>query len=104
MNFLEMQANGGVFRTNQLKKFMQKILAEINPSLQIAVNAYDFYAEVFQYFLLPRVCYAYWSINNNCSDEYRNYPEGLKMDFFLETAWNTNYVDDINAKFVYDLN
>lgn len=54
---------------------------------------------MFTKFILARSCYAYWDVKRNA--EYAHYPEGLKMDKFLENAWKNNYEDELVAKFIY---
>lgn len=51
---------------------------------------------------MPRVCFAYWDIQND-QETYQNWPEALKMEAFVERAWKENYEDDIKAKFIYDM-
>ena len=78
------------------------MLAEQNPHLSMAGNTYDFYCEFFHQFVMPKVCFAFWDIMNN-QEDFENWPEAAKMDFFIEACWKNNYEDDIRAKFIYNL-
>ena len=78
-------------------------MAEQNPDISIAGNTYDFYWEIFVNFMLPKVCFTYWDINNNLSDEFKYWPEAVKMDHFIETCWKQNYEDDARAKVIFNL-
>jgi hypothetical protein len=53
--------------------------------------------------MLPKVCFTYWDINNNLSDEFKYWPEAVKMDHFIETCWKQNYEDDARAKVIFNL-
>ena len=83
-----------MFRSAALKKFLITSLAEINPQLSLASNTIDFYSHTFQAYLMPRVCYAYFDIVNDCSDKFKYWPEAVKMDYFLEQCWKVNYEED----------
>ena len=97
--FVEMDHNSHIFRHSSLHRFLATQLAELNPKLSISGNAIEFYHLVFVKFILARVCFAYWDVKR--SSEYAHYPEGLKMDKFMENAWKENYEDDVRAKFIY---
>lgn len=99
IDFVELDHNSHVFRHAALHRFLTKTLAEMNPKMSISGNAIEFYHLVFIKFILARTCFSYWDVKRN--SDYAHYPEGLKMDKFMENAWKENYEDDLKAKFIY---
>ncbi len=78
-----------IFRHTALKNFLQKTLAELNPDLSIAAKSIDYYAETFVRYIFEKTVFDYWRVKNDCSGEFSGWPEPLKMDHFMESAWNT---------------
>ena len=76
-----------IFRHTALKNFLQKTLAELNPDLSVAGKSIDYYSETFVRFIFEKTVFDYWHVKNNHSD-FRGWPDALKMDHFLENAWN----------------
>jgi len=56
-----------------------------------------------QQFLIPRIAFAHWDIQNDCSDQFDFWPDALKMDYFVEQSWKQNYEDDARKAFIYTL-
>jgi hypothetical protein len=96
-----MEHNSLIFRPSSLKKFISTLLAEINPTMSIATHSIDYFHQVFCKFILARACFAFWDIKRD--EDYAHYPEGLKMDKFIENVWKLNYEDDVKAKFIYNM-
>ena len=76
-----------IFRHTALKNFLQKTLAELNPDMSLAGKSIDYYSEIFVRFIFEKTVFDYWHVKNNHSD-FRGWPDALKMDHFLENAWN----------------
>lgn len=91
---LEMAYNPKIFRHTALRNFLSKSLAELNPDLSLQGTTVDYYSEIFLKYLFDRTCFAYWKVKNNKID-FEGWPEALKMDHFLETAWNENYEHEL---------
>ena len=97
-----LDVNASIFRSTPLKRFFTKTMAEINPVLSVSSITLDYYDRIFSRFIMPRVCFTFWDIQNDC-ETYEYWPEALKMEAFVERAWKENYEDDLKAKFIYDL-
>ena len=93
--------NQTIFRAQPLKRFFTKALAEINPVLSVQQTTLDYYDRIFSSFIMRRVCFSFWDINND-QVSYEHWPEALKMEKFLEQAWRENYEDDIKSRWIYD--
>ncbi len=78
-------------------------MAELNPVLSVSSISLEYYERIFSCYIMPRVCFSYWDIQND-QQEYENWPEALKMEMFLDRAWKENYENDIKAKFIYNAN
>ena len=83
-----------------MKRFLTLVITEVNPVLGCSARTQEYYARVFSSFIMPRVCYTYWDIRNDCV-AYEHWPETLKMDKFLERCWVDNYENDAVADFLY---
>ena len=90
-----------IFSMSSLKRFFAQTLAEINPRLSTTTITLQNYDRIFSKFILPRVCFAYWDIQND-QETYEHWPEALKVEQFLINAWRENYEDDLRSKFIYD--
>ena len=76
-----------IFRHTALKNFLQKTLAEMNPDLSVAGKSIDYFAETFVRYIFEKTVFDYWQVKNNHQD-FEGWPEALKMDHFLECAWD----------------
>ncbi len=92
-----------IFRPNALRRFISTTLSELNPSYSLQGTTLEYYTMAFQNFIMPRICYAYFDIVNDCSEKFQYWPEALKMDMFMEQAWKENYENDIVSNFLYKL-
>jgi len=54
-----------IFRANPLRRFFTRTMAEMNPVLSVSSITLDYYDRVFTRFIMPRVCFAYWDIQND---------------------------------------
>lgn len=64
--------------------------------------AVDYYSNVFQEFLVPRLSYTFFDIMQD-QVKFQYWPEAMKMDYFMEQAWKQNYEDEAVQKFLYNL-
>ena len=81
-----------IFRHTSLKNFLTKTLAEMNPELSFSSKSIDYFAETFLRFIFDKAVFDYWRIKNNYQD-YLGWPEPLKMDHFMESAWDQHAFD-----------
>ena len=75
-------------------------MAEINPDLSVSLRTLEYYDRIFTGFIMPRICFAYWHVQND-SETYYCWPEALKMETFTEMAWNENFENDLKSKVIY---
>jgi hypothetical protein len=61
----------------------------MNPDLSLSGKSVDYFSETFIRFIFEKCSFDFWKVKNNYQD-YDGWPEALKMDHFLETAWNAN--------------
>ncbi len=87
MRSLNMLYKPRIFRHTSLKNFLTKTLAEMNPELSFSSKAIEYFAEIFIRYIFDKAVFDYWSIKNNHLDFY-GWPEAVKMDHFIESAWN----------------
>jgi hypothetical protein len=76
-----------IFRHTSLRNFLSKTLAELNPDLSLSAKTIDYYSELFVRYLFEKTCFDNWHITRNQVD-YVGWPDALKMDHFMECAWN----------------
>ena len=67
----------------ELKKTMQKILAEKNTESSISSESVEYYAQVIRKFIIPRICQAKIQVEEDCGPKFKHYPEMLKWDLFV---------------------
>ena len=53
------------FRDSDLKKFLNDLLLEKHPNVQIAQSSLDFFAVIFQRFIIDKVSFELWKIRND---------------------------------------
>lgn len=58
--------NSSIFRSAPLKRFFTHTMAEMNPILSVSSITLEYYERIFSRFIMPRVCFAYWDIQNDC--------------------------------------
>ena len=75
-------------------------MTEQNPVLSVSGKTLEYYDRIFMKWIVPRICYAYWDVQNDC-ETYDCWPEYVKMEAFTERAWNENFEDDICANIIY---
>ena len=54
-----------IFKKSNLKKFMSDILLEIHPKYSVGSNTVDYYANVFNRFILDKSAFEHWKILND---------------------------------------
>ena len=59
----------------------------MNPELSISAKTVDYFSQVFIQFILEKTTFNYWQLKNNLQD-FRGWPEAIKLDHFMENAWN----------------
>lgn len=91
-----------LFKPESLRRFLTKLVAEVNPKLSTQGITHDYLSMLFTHFIFPRIVFVYWEVRNNHKD-YENWPEAVKMDHFIETCWKENFEHDLKQKFIYQV-
>lgn len=61
-------ANDHLFRPTPLKKFLQTIIdEEIDSKYSISNVTLEYYSMIVQHFIIPRIAFAHWTIENDNS-------------------------------------
>ena len=97
------RVNNHLFRPSALRRFLQTSLAEVNSKYSLSTVTLQYYSMALQQFLIPRIAFAHWDIQNDHSDQFEYWPDALKMDYFMEQSWKENYEDDARRAFIYTL-
>ena len=71
----------------------------MNPELSLSSKTIEYFSEVFIRFIFEKCVFDYWSIRNNKQD-YVDWTENLKMDNFIENAWDL-HKHDYTLNFMY---
>jgi len=96
---VEQVAKPRIFRPTALRTFLTKICAEMNPEMSLSAKVIDYYSEVFNRFIFEKCVFDYWAIKRSKID-YVEWPENLKMDHFIECAWDL-HKHDYELTFLY---
>jgi hypothetical protein len=54
----------------------------------------DYFNEIFLNYIFQKSCFEFWKIKNNKQD-FEGWPDSLKLDHFLESAWKENYEHEL---------
>jgi hypothetical protein len=74
-------------------------MAEMNPELSLSGKTIEYFSEAFIRFIFEKCVFDYWTVRNNHQD-YHGWTENLKMDHFLESAWDL-HKHDYTLHFMY---
>ena len=73
----------------------------MNPQLGMSTIALQQYEKIAMNFILPRCAFHWWDIQND--QKYKDWPEIIKHDKFIENCWKENFEDDAKAKVIYEM-
>lgn len=71
-----------------MRNFLSKTLAEMNPDLSISAKTVEYFSQLFSQFIMDKAVFDYWQVKNNRVD-FAGWPEAVKMDYFMESAWDS---------------
>ncbi len=64
----------------------------MNPDLTFSAKSIDYFSETFLRFIFEKAVFDYWQIKCDL-ETYVGWPEPVKMDHFMETAWDQHKFD-----------
>ena len=77
-----------LFKKLNLKRFIEEILIEINPRMNVGVNTLAYFPLLFNRFILEKDTFEYWKIQNDHVN-YRRFTETMKNDQLFRNAWDS---------------
>ena len=94
MAIIESYHQPKIFFKQPLKRMLDQILLEKDPSYGITQIAIQYYTQVFQRFILEKVAFEWWKIKND-HKTYDGWLEIMKSDQFMENVWNNTYEHEL---------